>query len=83
MTEITAKVVVYELFVEGKLEAAKHLARTVHHLYFEPKYGAPFANDLESVECLHVGVQGTGSDSAIQGGSEAGKFLEARFSQSF
>ena len=24
--------------MEGKLEAAKHLARTVHDLYFEPKY---------------------------------------------
>jgi hypothetical protein len=24
--------------VEGRLEAPKHLARTVHHQYFEPKY---------------------------------------------
>jgi len=24
--------------VEGKLEAPKNLARTVHDLYFEPKY---------------------------------------------
>ena len=24
--------------MEGKLEAPKHLARTVHDLYFEPKY---------------------------------------------
>jgi hypothetical protein len=30
--------VVYKTFVEGKLEAAKHLARTVHDLYFEPTY---------------------------------------------
>lgn len=29
---------IYEAFVEGRLEAAKHLARTVHDLYFEPKY---------------------------------------------
>ena len=28
------KVVIYEAFVEGKLEAPKHLARTVHDLYF-------------------------------------------------
>ncbi len=34
----SAKVVIYEAFVEGKLEAPKHLARTVHDLYFEPKY---------------------------------------------
>jgi hypothetical protein len=32
------KAVIYEAFVEGKLEAPKHLARTVHDLYFDPKY---------------------------------------------
>jgi hypothetical protein len=35
---VTAKVVIYEAFIEGKLEAPKHLARTVHDLYFDPKY---------------------------------------------
>jgi len=38
LTDVTAKVVIYEAFVEGKLEAPKHLAHTVHDLYFEPKY---------------------------------------------
>jgi hypothetical protein len=38
LTDVTAKVVIYEAFVEGKLEAPKHLARTVHDLYFEPLY---------------------------------------------
>src|SRR6266496_4225049 len=38
LTDVTAKVVIYEAFVEGKLEAPKHLARTVHDLYFERKY---------------------------------------------
>jgi hypothetical protein len=38
LTDVTAKVVIYEAFVEGRLEARKHLARTVHDLYFEPKY---------------------------------------------
>jgi len=37
-TDVTAKVVIYEAFVEGKLEDPKHLARSVHDLYFEPKY---------------------------------------------
>ena len=37
LTDVTAKVVIYEAFVEGKLEAPKHLARNVHDLYFEPK----------------------------------------------
>jgi hypothetical protein len=38
LTDVAAKVVIYEAFVEGQLEAPKHLARTVHDLYFEPKY---------------------------------------------
>ena len=38
LTDITAKVVIYEASVEGRLEATKHLARSVHDLYFEPKY---------------------------------------------
>jgi hypothetical protein len=37
LTDVTAKVVIYEAFVEGKLEAPKHLARTVPDLYFEPE----------------------------------------------
>jgi len=36
LTDVTAKVVIYEAFVGGKLEAPKRLARTVHDLYFEP-----------------------------------------------
>jgi len=38
LTDVTAKVVIYEAFVEGRLEAPKHFARSVHDLYFEPKY---------------------------------------------
>ena len=37
LTDVTAKVFIYEAFVGGKLEAPKHFARTVHDLYFEPK----------------------------------------------
>jgi hypothetical protein len=36
LTDVTVKVVIYEAFVEGRLEAPKDLARTVHDLYFEP-----------------------------------------------
>jgi hypothetical protein len=38
LTDVTAKVVIYEAFVEGKLEAPKHVARSVHELYCEPRY---------------------------------------------
>ena len=38
LTDVTARVIIYEAFIEGKLEAPKHLARTIHDLYFEPQY---------------------------------------------
>jgi hypothetical protein len=33
-----AKLIIYEAFVEGKLEAPRHLARRVHELYFNPQF---------------------------------------------
>jgi hypothetical protein len=38
LPDVTAKVVIYKAFVEDELEAQKHLARTVHDVYFEPKH---------------------------------------------
>src|SRR5215472_4502085 len=38
LIDVTAKVVFYEAFVEGKLEASKNQVRNVHDLYSQPKY---------------------------------------------
>jgi hypothetical protein len=74
LTDVTAKVVIYEAFVEGRLEAPKHLARTVHDLYFEPKYEEfRSRNHLESLQRVHFGIQGTGTRPTIQGNSQAGR----------
>ncbi len=75
---------IYEAFVEGKLEAPKRLAPAVHDLYFEPKYEEFRSWTIwSSFQCLHFGVQGTGAQPPIQGNSKMGEFLEMRFSQSF
>jgi hypothetical protein len=50
LIDVTAKVVIYEAFVEGKLEAPKHLARTVHELYFLCGAEIYVALALESIE---------------------------------
>jgi hypothetical protein len=66
LTDVTAKVVIYEAFMEGKLEAPKHLARAVHDLYFEPKYEEVRPRTIWSLsnafalvrrDCLGIGVQ--------------------------
>lgn len=33
-----ARLVIYRAFIEGELDAPKHMARRVHELYFEPQY---------------------------------------------
>jgi len=51
LTEVTAKIVIYEAFLEGKLEAPRHLAPTVHNLLLRAEVrGIPAADNLESLE---------------------------------
>lgn len=72
LADVTAKVVIYEAFVEGKLEVAKHLARTVHDLYFEPRYEEFRRRTIWGLSnAFHLGIQGAGSDTAVQSNCEA------------
>ena len=84
VTDVTAKLVIYEAFVEGKLDVPKHLARTVHDLYFEPKY--------EEFRLLTIWSLSNAFTSAFKeleaipqfrATAKLGEFLDARFSQSF
>jgi len=80
--DVTVKVAIYEAVVDGRLEAPKHLARTVHDL--EPKYEEFRPRTIwSSLERVHFGVQRTGSDSTIQSYSQAGRIPVRWFSQSF
>lgn len=38
LTDVSAKMLIYEAFVEGVAELPKHLAKPVHDLYFSPQY---------------------------------------------
>lgn len=39
LSDVAAKMVIYEAFVEGELNVPRHLDRRVHDLYFNPQYG--------------------------------------------
>src|SRR5215813_6869435 len=81
LTDVTAKVAIYEAFVEGKLEAPKHLARTVHDLYFEPKY-----KDFRSRTIWSLSNAFTSAFKRLdpipqfRATAKLGEFLEGRFS---
>jgi hypothetical protein len=84
LTDVTAKVVIYEAFVEGKLEAPKHLARNVHDLYFEPKYEDFRARTIWSLSNAFTSAfKELEPIPQFKATAKLGEFLEARFSQSF
>jgi hypothetical protein len=84
LTDVTAKVVSYEAFVEGKLEVPKHLARTVHDLYFEPKYDEFRARTIWSLSNAFTSAfKELDPIPQFRATAKLGEFLETRFSQSF
>jgi hypothetical protein len=38
LTDVSAKLIVYQAFIESDLDVPKHLARPVHDLYFNPRH---------------------------------------------
>ena len=84
LADVTAKVVIYEAFVEGKLEAPKHLARTVHDLYFEPKYDEFRSRTIWSLSNAFTSAfKELEPIPQFRATAKLGEFLETRFSPSF
>jgi MoaA/NifB/PqqE/SkfB family radical SAM enzyme len=73
-----------EAFVEGKLEAPKHLVRTVHELYFEPKHEEFRSRTIWSLSNAFTSAfKELEPIPQFKATAKRGEFLEARFSQSF
>ena len=84
LTDVTAKVVIYEAFVEGELEAPKHLARTVHDLYFQPKYEEFRPRTIWSLSNAFTSAfKELDPIPQFKATAKLGEFLEAQFTQSF
>ena len=84
LTDVTAKVVIYEAFVEGKLDAPKHLARAVHDLYFEPKYEEFRPRTIWSLSNAFTSAfKELEPIPQFKVTAKLGEFLETRFLQSF
>jgi hypothetical protein len=84
LTDVTAKVVIYEAFVEGKLEAPKHLARSLHDLYFEPKHEEFQSRTMWSLSNAFTSAfKQLEPIPQFKATAKLGEFLDARFSRSF
>ena len=73
-----AKLVIYRAFVEGELEAPKHLGRRVHDLYFNPQFeefaprtlwsmGNAFTSAFKELLIHILAVQGNGEALTLLG----------------
>jgi hypothetical protein len=83
-SDVTPKVVIYEAFVEGKLEAPKHLARTVHGPYFEPKYEEFKPRTIWSLSNAFTSAfKELDPIPQFKATAKLEEFLESRFPQSF
>jgi hypothetical protein len=81
---VTAKVVVYEAFIEGRLDALKYLARSVHDLYFEPKYEDFRPRTIWSLSNAFTSAfKELDSIPQFRATAKLDEFLETRFSLSF
>lgn len=38
LSDVSARLIIYQAFIEGNLEVPRHLARSVHDLYFNPQH---------------------------------------------
>src|SRR5216683_3268179 len=84
LTDVTAKVVVYEAFIEGRLDAPKHLPRSVLDLYFESKYEDFRPRTIRSLSNAFTSAfKELDSIPQFRATAKPGEFLETQFSQSF
>ena len=66
LTDVTAKMIIYQAFIESELDVSRHLAGRVHELYSELRR-VRTPNHVEFVERVHIRVQGTRSHRTMPG----------------
>ena len=84
LTDATAQNVIYEDFVEGRLEVPKRLSRTMHDLYFEPKYEEFRPRTIWSLSNAFTSAfKELEPIPQFRAAAKLAEFLEARFSEAF
>jgi hypothetical protein len=79
-----ARLTIYRAFIEGALEVPKHLARTVHDLYFNPQHQEFAPRTMWSLSNAFTSAfKELDPIPQFKATAKLGEFLEARFSESF
>ena len=84
LTDVTARIMIYQAFIEGELDVPKHLARRVHDFYFEPQYDEFRPRTMWSLSNAFTSAfKELEPIPQFKATAKLGGFLEARFKQSF
>ena len=84
LTDVTARIIIYQAFIEGELDVPKHLARRVHDFYFEPQYEDFRPRTMWSLSNAFTSAfKELDPIPQFKATAKLGGFLEARFKQSF
>ena len=84
LTDVTAKIIIYQAFIEGELDVPKHLARRVHDLYFEPAFEEFQPRSVWSLSNAFTSAfKELDPSPQFRATAKLGCFLDTRFKQSF
>ena len=84
LTDVTARIIIYQAFIEGELDVPKHLARRVHDFYFEPQYDEFRPRTMGSLSNAFTSAfKELDPIPQFKATAKLGGFLETRFRQSF
>lgn len=84
LKDVTARIIIYQAFIEGELDVPKHLARPLHDLYFEPQYEEFRPRTLWSLSNAFTSAfKELDPTPQFKATAKLGGFLETRFKQSF
>jgi hypothetical protein len=84
LTDVTAKMIIYQAFIESELEVPRHFARRVHDLYFDPQYDEFKPRTVWSLSNAFTSAfKDLDPIPQFRATAKLGGFLEARFKQSF
>ena len=84
LTDVTARIIIYQAFIEGELDVPKHLARQVHDLYFEPRYDEFRPRTMWSLSnAFTSALKELDPIPQFKATAKLGGFLDTRFKQSF
>jgi hypothetical protein len=84
LTDVTAKMIIYEAFIESELEVPKHLARRVHENYFDPRHDEFRPRTMWSLSNAFTSAfKELEPVPQFRATAKLGQYLDARFSRTF